>query len=171
MDYEKYGPLAFLVGKWSSEKFTGENRAPNPDREVENTKFKQEMVFEPMKDVGNHEQILCVLRYSTVAWEEGSGEDPFHEEVGYWIWDSVNKQVMKCFNVPRGVSVIAGGTTEANSSKFEMAADVGSETYGICSNKFLDEEFKTIRYELKIEKQSDNSFSYEHQVPLQKKAP
>jgi len=57
---------------------------------------------------------------------------------------------MRCFIVPRGVNVIAGGTVEADATSFELSADVGSETYGICSNKFLDEEFKTIRYELTV---------------------
>jgi hypothetical protein len=162
MSNDCYGPLAFLIGKWSSKEWTGENRAPDPNREVENTKFKQEMIFEPIGEVENHEQILYGLRYSTKAWEEGAeDEKPFHEEVGYWLWDEKNKQIMKSFNVPRGISVTAGGTADANSNIFEMAADVGSETYGICSNKFLDEEFKSIRYELKIEKINENSFRYD----------
>ncbi len=161
MDNKCYGPLAFLIGKWSSNEWAGENRAPDPNREVENTKFRQEMTFVPIGQVDNHEQKLFALRYSTIAWEEGDDESPFHEEVGYWIWDAENKQVMKSFIVPRGISVTAGGTTDPNSHMFEVTADVGCETYGICSNKFLDEEFKSIRYELKMEKINENSFRYD----------
>jgi hypothetical protein len=166
MSDENYGPLSFFIGKWESESWTGENIAPDLQRKTENTKFRQEMTFEPIGDVNNHEQKLYVLRYSTLAWEEGSGEDPFHEEVGYWIWDSVNEQVMKSFIVPRGVSVNAGGTAKANAKRFEMSAKLGSETYGLCSNKFLDEEFKSVQYDLKIEKIDENKFSYDEDTQI-----
>ena len=56
-----YGPLRFLIGKWSSEGFDGVNVAPDPDRKIENTKFRQEMTFEPIGDVNNHEQKLPFL--------------------------------------------------------------------------------------------------------------
>jgi hypothetical protein len=161
-----YGPLEFFIGKWDSgEVYTGDNRAPAPDRGVENTKFKQIMTFEPIGDVENHEQILYGLRFSTFVWEEGDDE-PFHEEVGYWLWDELNKQVMKSFTIPRGVTVLAGGTVDINSKTFNLCANAGSETYGISSNKFLNLEFKTIRYELNIEKINENTFSYEEDSHL-----
>ncbi len=56
---------------------------------------------------------------------------------------------MRCATVPRGISFIAGGTVEPDAKEFDLAADVGSEAYGICSNKFLDEEFKIVRFEMK----------------------
>ncbi|MDR4484343.1 MAG: heme-binding beta-barrel domain-containing protein [Nitrospirales bacterium] len=52
--------------------------------------------------------MLYGLRYSTVAWPLIQ-EQPFHEEVGYWLWDAATQQVMRCFMVPRGVLVNAGG--------------------------------------------------------------
>lgn len=160
MNNIKFGPLEFLIGKWSSgDSWTGENRAPDPDRQEENTRFKQEMNFEPILDVKNHEQLICGLRYSTTAWEEGS-ELPFHEEVGYWLWDAENKQVMKSFIVPRGISVNAGGTAKADSKNFKVEAKLGSHTYGLCSNIFLDQEFRTISYEIEIEQIDSNTFSY-----------
>ncbi|WP_127714159.1 heme-binding beta-barrel domain-containing protein [Halobacteriovorax sp. HLS] len=160
------GPLSYLVGLWSSgEDFTGENTAPSPDRDTENTKFKQVYRFEQIDDVENHEQVLGVLRYSTMAWEEGD-DDPFHEEVGYFIWDNENKQVMKSFVVPRGVSVLAGGTVSSDANSFEVHAKLGSETYGICSNIFLNEEFKTVAYDLKITKNNENSFSYDEDTQI-----
>ena len=69
--------------------------------------------------------------------------------------------------VPRGVTVIAGGTVEPEAREFHLAAEVGSETYGICSNRFLDREFKTVRYELKVTIHDANSFSYEEDTQLQ----
>ena len=167
MDNIEYGPLRFLIGKWQSEGFDGENRAPDPDRRVENTKFRQEMTFVPAGDVENHEQLLYALRYSTMAWEEGDDEEPFHEEVGYFIWDKVNRQVLKSFIIPRGMAINAGGDANSDDTEFTMKADLGSHTYGLCSNKFLDEEFKTISYEIKFEFLDENKFLYDENTRIQ----
>jgi hypothetical protein len=156
-----YGPLRFLIGEWESKSFDGENQAPDPDRKIENTKFRQFMKFEPMPEVENHEQSLFVLRYFTQAWEEGDDDEPFHEEVGYFIWDKSARQVMKSFIVPRGIAVQAGGDSEINATEFKLTAKLGSQTCGISSNKFLDEEFQTIQYDTHFEFIDENTFRYE----------
>jgi hypothetical protein len=157
------GPLKPLAGIWEGEK--GDDTAPSDDRGVETNKFRERIVFDPLGPVNNHEQTLYGLRYSTTAWRLGD-QNPFHEELGYWLWDSSAKQVLRCFMVPRGVTVIAGGTVEPDAKTFELFAEVGSETYGICSNQFLDKEFKTVRYELKVSIHDDASFSYEEDTQL-----
>jgi len=162
------GPLAPLAGIWEGDK--GEDSAPSDDRGTETNKFRERITFEPLGPVNNHEQALYGLRYTTTVWPLGAS-DPFHEELGYWLWDAQAKQVLRCFTVPRGVSVIAGGTVEPDAKSFELVADAGSETYGICSNQFLDKEFKTVRYELKVTLHDDHSFSYEEDTQLQIKGP
>ncbi len=163
-DIVNLGPLSTLAGTWEGEK--GDDTAPSDERGTETNKFRERMTFTPIGAVNNHEQQLYGLRYATTAWPVGE-EDPFHEELGYWLWDAEAKQVLRCFMVPRGVTVIAGGTVEADAKSFQLSAEVGSETYGICSNKFLDKEFKTVRYELKITIHDDDSFSYEEDTQLQ----
>lgn len=160
------GPLAALAGTWEGEK--GDDIAPSDDRGIENNKFRERMVFVPLNPVENHEQKLWGLRYSTTAWRLGE-TDPFHEEVGYWLWDPQEQQVLRCFIVPRGVTVIAGGTVPANARHFFLSANVGSDTYGICSNKFLDREFKTVRYELKLTFHDANTFTYEEDTQMKLK--
>ncbi len=158
------GPLAALAGTWEGEK--GDDTAPDEDpSQAESNKFRERMTFEPMGPVRNHAQVLYGLRYSTTAYRLPENV-AFHEEVGYWLWDSANKQTMRCFIVPRGVSIIAGGTVEPDAKEFELIADLGSETYGICSNKFLDTEFKTVRFEMKVVVHNDDSFSYEQDTQL-----
>ncbi len=44
----------------------------------------------------------------------------FHEELGYWLWDAQAKQVLRCFMVRRGVTVIAGGTAEPDARAFRL---------------------------------------------------
>jgi len=97
-------------------------------------------------------------------------EYAFHEDRGFFFWDAKNKQAMRCATVPRGISFIAGGTVEPDAKEFNLAADVASETYGICSNKFLNEEFKTIRFEMKITIRSNDSFSCDQDTQLQIKS-
>ena len=158
------GPLAALEGTWEGGK--GDDTAPSDDRGTEKNLFRERITFEPIPTVQNHEQTLHGLRYMTTAWRIGE-PDAFHQEVGYWLWDPKARQVMRCFIVPRGVTVIAGGTVEANARSFSLSADVGSPTYGICSNKFLDENFKTVRYELTVTIHDDNTFSYDEDTQLQ----
>jgi hypothetical protein len=161
---ENLGPLAPLAGTWEGDK--GDDTAPDDDpKETEINKYRESLVLEPFGPVNNHAQTLYGLRYSTTAWRLGE-DSPFHEELGYWLWDSAEKQVTKCFLVPRGVAVIAGGTVEPNAKEFNLAADVGSETYGICSNPFLDREFKTVRFELKVTIHDNDRFSYEEDTQL-----
>ncbi len=164
-DLRDLGPLGHLVGTWVGDK--GDDVAPSePDREnTARSNYREEMSFELTGRVDNHEQILYGLRYRTTAWRIGE-PNPFHEEVGYWMWDKANKQIMRCFIVPRGVTVLAGGTADELATEFELAAEVGSETYGICSNKFLDTEFKTVRYEMKLTFNEDGSFTYDEDTVL-----
>ena len=158
------GPLAPLAGVWEGDK--GNDTAPSGERGAKINKYRERIVFEPLGPVRNHEQVLYGLRYVTTAWPLGE-KDPFHEELGYWLWDADQRQALRCFMVPRGVTVIAGGAVAPDATNFELTAEVGSETYGICSNKFLDEEFKTVRYDLKLTIHEKGSFSYEEDTQIQ----
>lgn len=162
-EFETYGPLAALIGVWEGIK--GHDTAPADDRGTEINQFRERITFTPIGMINNHEQSLAGLRYSTVAHRLGE-DAPFHEEVGYWLWDATAKQVMRCFIVPRGVNVLAGGTVSDGAKSFQLAADLGSATFGICSNPFLDREFRTVRYELKVSIESPDSWSYEEDTQL-----
>lgn len=158
---DQLGPLSYLIGTWEGSK--GDDIAPSDAKETlnqpVNSKFLERMQFLETGRVDNHDQILHGLRYSTTAWRIGQ-EDPFHEELGYWLWDLANQQLMRCFMVPRGVTVIAGGTVASDARTFTLSAEMGSPTYGICSNQYLHNEFKTLRYDLKITIHDNKSFSY-----------
>ena len=156
------GPLASLAGIWQGDKGIDVSRIHSKETE---TKFREKIVFEPLGPVKNGPQVLYGLRYSTTVWRLDE-DDPFHEEVGYWLWDKDRKQVLRCFMVPRGVLVNAGGDAEIDSKQFHLSAEVGSETYGILSNKFLDETYKTKKYILDVTIHDDRSFSYKEDTQL-----
>ena len=134
------GPLTPLAGIWEGEE--GIDISPSRSGPVE-TKFRERLTFDPMGPVVNGPQVLYGLRYTKTAWPLGE-KKPFHEEVGYWLWDAQSRQVMRCFIVPRGVTVLAGGPADPKATCFELGAEVGSETFGINSNPFLDQAFKTV---------------------------
>ena len=164
-DIKNLGPLATLAGVWEGDK--GDDKAPDEDRTlVVNNLFRERITLEPIGEVNNHEQTLYGLRYSTTAWRIGE-DSSFHEEVGYWLWDADNKQVIKSFIVPRGTTTMAGGTVEPDAKSFELIAELGSESYGICSNKFLADEFKMVRFEFRVEIHDEDSFSYDEDTVLQ----
>jgi hypothetical protein len=109
--------------------------------------------------------VLCGPRYATVAQRIGERE-VLHEEVGYWLWDPSEGQVLRCFTVPREVALIAGGTAAPSATTFKLVAEVGSNTYGICSNRFFDKEFKTVRYELTVTILDQNRFHSKEDTQL-----
>lgn len=157
------GPLAPLAGIWEGE--SGKDVAPAPDLSVETTLYRERLVFEPMGPVNNHTQTLYGLSYATTAWPLGAA-DPFHEEKGYWLWDAEAAQVYRCFLVPRGVSVLAGGDVAADARQWSLAAEAGSAVFGICSQPFLTGAFCTVSYALEMDV-GDGSFSYKEDTVLQ----
>jgi hypothetical protein len=94
--------------------------------------------------VENGRQVLYGLDYRTAAWRtEIEEENPFHAEVGYWLWDCATLHVMRCFMIPRGSTVLAGGASTPESKSFTMQAECGSEIFGILSNPFLADNART----------------------------
>ncbi len=150
------GPLAALAGEWQGDQGIDTSRI-HGKKTI--TKYREKITFEPMGPVNNGPQALYGLRYSTICWPLDK-EDPFHEELGYWMWDSDRKQVLRSFVVPRAVVINAGGFAEADSKSFHLEAEAGSPTYGVLSNRYLDDSYKTKRYSLNVTTHDDGTFSY-----------
>ncbi len=157
------GPLAALTGTWEGDQGIDISRIKSKETQ---TRYRERCVFEPIGPVNNGPQKLFGLRYSMTAWRLGE-DDAFHEEVGYWLWDGGEdqKQVLRCFMVPRGVLINAGGDAEEDSSHFHLEAKAGSATYGILSNQFLDETYKTQKYVLDVDLK-DDTFTYKEDTQL-----
>jgi hypothetical protein len=164
------GPLGPLQGIWEGER--GSDVAPSDkpanNRQSVTSPYRERMVFEPTGRVDNHEQSLWGLRYSTKAWRIGA-PDPFHEEVGYWLYEPATGLILRCFMPPRGMTVLAGGKAPADARKFSLEAKAGDEVFGICSSPFLTAEFKTVRYTLEVEVIDDDTLRYESHTFLKMK--
>jgi len=167
-DLKNYGPLRFLIGTWQSD-YQGENKAPDPDRKEENTKFKQTITFTPIGETTNHEQSFYVLDYQNEAWEEGDDSGPFHRENGYFYYDLERKMIVKGFSIPRAQSVLAGGKSGQDDLTFALSAKRGSTSFGIVSNPFLEEEFTTLSYDVTFKVVEGKTLSYEESTKLKLK--
>jgi hypothetical protein len=148
MGYEQWGPLGGLVGTWEGGQGLDVS-FHNELGKVAETEYREKTSFKPFGPVDNGPQILFGLDYRTAAWR-GDEENPFHTEVGYWLWDARDSQVMRCFMVPRGSTVIAGGTSSTDATSFVLEADLGSTTYGILSNAYLDQFARTTHFDATI---------------------
>lgn len=169
-----YGPLAGLIGIWEGS--GGTDVSPGkPDRMMTDTErnYRERWVFEAISPaVENHDQRLRQVVADTNAWRgtpstagKNAGE-AFHAQRGFWVWDPATKMVLNSFAVPRGLVINAGGTVEPGATSFELVAEAGSETYGICQNPFLHENFKVVRYILKVKLNGKDSIDYEQDTQL-----
>ena len=105
---DEWGPLGALVGDWEAE--GGLDTAYSHSQEkVLGTPYLESVTFKPFGPVDNGRQSLYGLDYKTAMWRDDE-ENPFHTEVGYWLWDGATGEVLRGFVVPRGITVLAGGT-------------------------------------------------------------
>jgi hypothetical protein len=93
--------------------------------------------------------------------------ETFHDQVGYWLWEPATNTVVLTLAIPRGQVLLAGGTAEPAATEFEVTAAVGSEVYGILSNPFLDQAFRTLSYRMQVRVHPDGTWSYEEVGVLQ----
>jgi hypothetical protein len=156
-DTSLWGPLAGLIGTWEGDQ--GLDVAYQHSKgEIGETKYRERATFSPFGPVDNGTQCVYGLDYRMSAWREGE-EDPFHTEIGYWLWDKADSQVMRCFMVPRGSTILAGGPAQDSDTTFTMQAQCGSETYGILSNSYLSSAARTSLYQVTVKLEGD-TFEY-----------
>jgi hypothetical protein len=74
--------------------------------------------------------------------------------------------VIQTLAIPRGQTAMAVGKTTSDSKSFELVATRGSETYGICSNPFLEHAFKTIEYRINVTINADGTWGYDEDTVL-----
>jgi len=163
MANEELGPLAGLIGEWKGE--GGLDNAFSHSRgEVIDTTYLEKCTMKPFGPVDNGRQHLYGLDYRSAMWR-GDEENPFHTEVGYWLWDGATGEVMHCFVVPRGITTFAGGIAAADATEFTLRADKGGENYNIGENTYLARHASTVRYEARITI-GDDEWSYHETAVL-----
>jgi len=161
---DEWGPLGALVGEWEAE--GGLDSAYSHSRgEVLGTPYTEKLTLKPFGPVVNGAQSLYGLDYKSAMWR-GSEENPFHTEVGYWLWDGATGEVMRGFVVPRGITVLAGGTADADATTFTLSATAGHPQYSIGENTYLAAHASTLSYDVTITIHDADSWSYDETTML-----
>ena len=159
----EWGPLGALAGEWEGE--GGLDTAySHATEKVLGTPYLEKCTLKPFGPVDNGDQHLYGLDYKSAMWRD-SEENPFHTEVGYWLWDAATGEVMRGFVVPRGIAVLAGGTASADARTFTMSATRGGAQYAIGENRYLATNASTLSYEVTITI-GDDTWSYDEVTML-----
>jgi hypothetical protein len=160
----EWGPLAGLIGEWHGQ--GGLDRAySHAQQKVLDTPYLEKVTFKPFGPVNNGRQSLYGLDYKSAMWR-GDEENPFHTEVGYWLWDAATGEVLRGFVVPRGITVLAGGIAAADAKAFTLTAEAGHAQYSIGENRYLADNASTRSYTAHITV-DDDTWSYDETTVLQ----
>jgi hypothetical protein len=157
---QKLGPLTPLVGDWEGD--VGVDLSyHNKDDEASETTYFEKAWFRPIPIVENGQQAMDGLNYGMTAWRHGEeAMDPFHDEVGYLLWDKKHGQVIRCFAVPRGLAILAGGDAGPFDTSLTFKAVPGEKGYGLCQNTYLLERACATAFESTFTFNEDGTFSY-----------
>jgi hypothetical protein len=156
------GPLRPLAGVWSGEKGVDVN--PKPDG-PKTEGYVERIEMQPIDRQTNGPQLFYGLRYHQHIVKPGQVET-FHDQIGYWLWEPATGVIIQSLTIPRGQTVLAAGKAAADARSFELVARRGETAYGICSNPFLEEAFRTDSYRIKVSIHDDGGWSYEQTTIL-----
>lgn len=157
------GPLRAMAGIWEGVK--GADEHPAVDGTEANT-FVEHYELHPIDRQTNGPQLFYGLRYHTHIVKPGEVET-FHDQVSYWLWKPAANTVTLTLGIPRAQVLLASGPATADATDFELNAVIGTEVYGILSNPFLDQSFRTVSYRIHATINADGTWSYEEEGKLQ----
>jgi len=134
---QKLGPLTPLVGEWEGN--VGVDLSYHNDDDVTGkTGYFEKAWFKPIPRQENGQQKLEGLNYSMTAWRHGEeAMTPFHDEIGFLLWDKAEGQVMRNVVFGRGIAVLAGGSAGPRDRVLHFEATPGDPCYGILQNRYL----------------------------------
>jgi hypothetical protein len=121
--------------------------------------------LQPLDPQTNGPQLLYGLRYHAHVIKPG-GIGTFHDQVGYWMWEPATGSIFLTIAIPRAQVALAGGTTARDATEFELHAVRGSTIFGICSGPFLDREFETTDFRIRVTIHPDGRWSYDETTTL-----
>lgn len=156
------GPLTAMAGIWTGT--MGHDVNPKADGPETNA-FIDRIELQPIDPQANGPQLFYGLRYHQRIIRAGYPET-FHDQVGYWLWEPATGTVSQTLAIPRGQVAFAAGKAAPDATTFELVAKRGQETYGICSNPFLEFAFRTLEYRIRVTINRDGTWSYDEDTLL-----
>jgi len=163
---QKLGPLTPLVGEWEGN--VGVDLSyQNKDDVILETSYFEKAWFKPIPMQENGKQTLEGVTYQSTAWRHGEeAMIPFHDEVGYILWDKVNQQVIRSVVFGRGIAILAGADAKARDREIHFKATPGDPGYGILQNKYLLERAELRSFESTFRFNDDGTFTHSSDLVL-----
>jgi len=157
---QKLGPLTPLVGEWESDDGV-DLSYHNKEDETSKTSYFEHAWFKPIPIQENGQQVVWGLKYAMTAWRHGEeAMDPFHDEIGFLLWDAQRKQVMRDVVFGRGIAILAGSTAEPRDTELRFDAKPGDPCYGILQNHYLLERAEILDFKSAFTIKDEETFSY-----------
>ncbi|MCB0976856.1 MAG: FABP family protein [Acidimicrobiales bacterium] len=164
------GPLTWLVGEWEGDVGVDVSYH-NADDEVGETSYFERFAFRPIPRQENGDQHIFGLKYENQAWRHGEeAMNPFHDEVGYMLWDHDRGQVMRAVVFGRGIAILAGSDAKPRDTSVTFKATPGDPNYGILQNKYLSERAELMGFESTFSLNGDGTMSYTSDLVLRLEA-
>jgi hypothetical protein len=160
---DNLGPLRPLAGIWEGRKGSDEHPVADGSEQAE---YVERIELQPIDPQTNGPQLFYGLRYHIHVVKPGEVET-FHDQVGYWLWEPATRTLIQTLAIPRGQVLMAAGSAEPGATEFELTARRGSETFGICSNPFLETAFRTTEYRIRVTVNPDGTWSYDEDTVLE----
>ncbi|MCC6257336.1 MAG: FABP family protein [Chitinophagaceae bacterium] len=163
---QKLGPLTPLVGEWEGN--VGVDLSyHNKDDITSRTTYFEKAWFKPIPIQENGKQSMEGLTYQSKAWRHGEeAMDPFHDEVGYLLWDKERGQVIRSVVFGRGIAIQAGANAKLHDKIFHFKATAGDSCYGILQNKYLLERAELKSFESTFKFNPDGTFTHSSDIVL-----
>jgi len=167
---QKLGPLTPLVGEWEGNAGVDLSYQNKDDVTLETSYFEKAW-FKPIPIQENGKQIMEGLTYQSKAWRHGEeAMDPFHDEVGYLLWDKANGQVIRSVVFGRGIAILAGADAKPRDKEIHFKATPGDPCYGILQNKYLLERAELRSFTSTFRFNDDGTFTHSSDLVLKLKA-
>jgi hypothetical protein len=157
---QKLGPLTPLVGEWEGD--AGIDLSyHNQDDETSYTTYFEKASFKPIPIQENGRQTLWGLSYGMTAWRHGEeAMDPFHDEIGFLLWDKANGQVIRNVVFGRGIAILAGSDARPGDRVLHFDAKPGDPSYGVLQNRYLMERAEIKDFTSTFTFNEDGTLSY-----------
>lgn len=163
---QRLGPLTPLVGEWEGN--GGIDLSYHNDDDItDQTSYFEKASFTPIPRQENGQQKLEGLKYSMVAWRHGEESMiPFHDEVGFLLWDKAENQAIRTVVFGRGIAIQAGATCQPRDKVIHFRADPGDPCYGILQNKYLLRRAELQGFTSTFTFNDDGTFTHESDLIL-----
>ena len=152
------GPLRPMAGIW--EGVRGLDVKPKAEG-AKKQAYVERIELQPIDPQTNGPQLFYGLRYHTHIVKPEQVKT-YHEQVGYWLWESAAGSLIHTLTIPRGQIVMATGKASAEARQFELIAARDA----IRSNPFLEYAFNTVGFRIKVSINADGTWSYDEDTVM-----